>query len=93
MLKVKNTPHAHKRRTPRPPVHKSVATCLKVPDIASILGISRASAYELANSNGFPRIVMGKRLIIPRRAFMEWMEANTVTEKQPNTNQLGGDYL
>lgn len=80
MLKTKSTLKLSKKKKVRPSKHCSVKTCLKVSDIAIILGISRARAYELVNSDGFPRIVMGKRLIIPRQAFMDWIDANTVTK-------------
>ena len=64
----------------RPATIEEAPACLKVPEVAAILGISRARAYELANSTGFPRIPVGKRIVIPKNAFMDWMEANTVTE-------------
>jgi excisionase family DNA binding protein len=47
---------------------------LKVEEVGEILGISRASAYNLARSKGFPSLRVGKRLIVPREAFFRWME-------------------
>lgn len=47
---------------------------LKVDDIAEILGISRGSAYELARRTDFPKIKIGRRIVIPRDAFLKWME-------------------
>ena len=43
-------------------------------DVAKVLGISRAGAYTLMRSKGFPTIYIGKRMIVPRDKLMEWME-------------------
>lgn len=42
-------------------------------DIANILGISRNSAYALCNSKDFPTIRLGKRIIISKDAFVNWI--------------------
>lgn len=47
---------------------------LKVDDVATILGISRGSAYELVRRTDFPKIKIGRRIVIPRDAFLKWME-------------------
>ena len=43
-------------------------------DIAAVLGISCANAYTLMRSKGFPTIFIGKRMIVPRDKFIEWMD-------------------
>lgn len=50
---------------------------LSVPDIAAILGISRAGAYELARSHGFPALRIGSRIVVPKDRFIEWINTNT----------------
>lgn len=45
---------------------------LSVDEIASLLGICRNSAYSLAASGAFPVIRHGRRLLIPRQAFLRW---------------------
>ncbi len=47
---------------------------LSVADAASVLGISRAGAYELAHSEGFPAVRIGNRIVIPRDRFLLWIE-------------------
>ena len=47
---------------------------LSVPDVAKILGISRAGAYELAHSKEFPSMTIGSRIIVPRDKFLLWIE-------------------
>ena len=50
---------------------------LSVPDVASVLGISRAGAYELVRSDSFPSLRIGPRIIVPKERFIEWINANT----------------
>lgn len=50
---------------------------LTVPDLQNALGIGRDAAYELANRADFPKLRVGKRILIPRDAFMRWLEAQT----------------
>ena len=49
---------------------------LSVPDVASVLGISRAGAYELVRSDGFPSLRIGSR-IVPKEKFIGWIKTNT----------------
>ena len=39
---------------------------LSVAEVASVLGISRAGAYELARSNSFPALKIGSRIVVPK---------------------------
>ena len=50
---------------------------LSVPDVASVLGISRAGAYELVRSDGFPSLRIGSCIVVPKEKFIEWINANT----------------
>ena len=50
---------------------------LNANDIAAVLGISRANAYTLMRAKGFPTIFIGKRMIVPRDKFIEWMDLQT----------------
>ncbi len=50
---------------------------LSVPNVASVLGISRAGAYELVRSDSFPSLRIGSRIIVPKERFIEWINANT----------------
>ena len=47
---------------------------LNANDIAAVLGISRANAYTLMRAKGFPTIFIGKRMIVPRDKFIEWVD-------------------
>ena len=53
---------------------------LSVLDVASVLGISRAGAYELVKSDGFPSLTIGSRIIVPKEDFILWIKQK-VSEK------------
>ena len=50
---------------------------LSVPDVASVLGISRAGAYELVRSDGFPSLRIGSRIVVPTGKVIDWISTNT----------------
>lgn len=47
---------------------------LTVEDIGDIMGLSKNEAYELCHSKGFPCVIVGRRMIIPKLAFLKWLE-------------------
>lgn len=51
---------------------------LTVMDVANLLGISRASAYELVREENFPKLkIVQGRTIIPRDRLLEWLDEQT----------------
>ena len=42
-------------------------------DVANALGISRVNAYNLCHAQDFPAIRLGKRILIPKDRFLEWL--------------------
>ena len=50
---------------------------LNVVQVAAVLGISRAGAYELVHSVGFPTLKIGSRIVVPKDKLREWIDANT----------------
>ena len=48
---------------------------LTASQVASVLSISRANAYKLMHSKGFPTIQIGKRMVVHRDKLMEGMNA------------------
>ena len=59
--------------------YEDLPLMLSVPEMATALGISRAGAYELARSEGFPVLRIGNRIVIPKDKLQEWV--NKQTEK------------
>lgn len=48
---------------------------ITVTELQNILGIGREQAYILANSNSFPVRRVGKRIIIYKPTFIEWLKS------------------
>ena len=59
--------------------YEDLPLMLSVPEMGAALGISRAGAYELARSEGFPALRIGTRIVIPKDKLQEWV--NKQTEK------------
>ena len=43
-------------------------------DVAGYLNISLSCAYQVMNSKSFPAIKIGKRLIITKEHFLNWLQ-------------------
>ena len=53
---------------------------LSVVEVQEALGISRSAVYELVHRSDFPKINVGRRIIVPYEAFTRWL--NEQSEKQ-----------
>ena len=53
--------------------YEDLPLTLSAPEVGEALGISRAAAYELARSKGFPSIRIGTRILVPKDKFIEWI--------------------
>ena len=47
---------------------------LTVSQASNILGINKIRMYETVRSDGFPKIQLGNRILIPIIPFLEWIE-------------------
>ena len=45
-------------------------------EMAAALGVSRAGAYELVRTEGFPALKIGTRIVIPKDKLKEWVDQN-----------------
>ena len=55
---------------------------LTVMDVANLLGVSRASAYELVREDNFPKLkIVQGRIIIPRDRLLEWLDEQVRYER------------
>ncbi len=50
---------------------------LTAAELAGALGISKAGAYTLIHSKGFPTLRIGKRLMVPKDKLAAWIDRNT----------------
>lgn len=46
--------------------------CLTVEQAAEALGLCRPTVLDLTHSQSFPSFRVGKRILIPRNALVEW---------------------
>ncbi len=54
--------------------YEQLPLALSAEEVAQVLGISRANAYALMHSKGFPTLKIGKRMTVPKDKLIEWME-------------------
>lgn len=45
-------------------------------DLRKILRIGKSQAYDLVNSQQFHHIRIGRRILIPKQAFIDWLEGS-----------------
>ena len=41
--------------------------------VADLLGVSQSTAYELMHEKSFPTLQVRSRLVVPKDAFLDWM--------------------
>ena len=44
--------------------------------VATVLGVSPSSGYELMHTPGFPVLRVGSRMVVPKEKFIRWVERN-----------------
>ena len=45
--------------------------------VAKVLVIAPSSSYELMHEKGFPALQIGNRIVVPKEAFIQWVEQHT----------------
>ena len=50
---------------------------LNAATVASVLGVSPSSGYELMHEPDFPILKVGSRMVVPKERFIQWVEQNT----------------
>ena len=51
---------------------------LNAATVASVLGVSPSSGYELMHEPDFPVLKVGSRMVVPKEKFIQWVEQNTL---------------
>ena len=49
--------------------------------VVAVLGISRAGAYKLAHSIDFPAFQIGRRIVVSREKFIDWLNRQGEEQK------------
>ena len=50
---------------------------LNVETVAKVLGVSSSSGYELMHEEGFPSLIIGNRIVVPKEEFIQWVKEHT----------------
>ena len=50
---------------------------LNAETVAKVLGVSPSSGYELMHEKDFPALRVGKRIVVPKERFIQWVDQNT----------------
>ncbi len=56
---------------------KELPHVLSAGDLAEVLGVSTATAYNLLHRKDFPTLHVGTRLMVTRDNLLAWMARNT----------------
>lgn len=54
---------------------------LSAADVAAFLGLGLTSTYELLNEARFPKIVHGRRILVPRDRFLDYLDQRIYEEQ------------
>lgn len=54
---------------------------LTASEVGEVLGISRAAAYALVRSDGFPHLRIGNRILVPKDKFIAWIDKQSSSVK------------
>lgn len=56
-------------------------------EVAKELQISRPTAYDLARSDNFPALKVGRRVIVPRVEFERWLSMSAINRLEIETSK------
>ena len=54
--------------------YDQLPVALNALQVAAMLGISRAGAYNLMRSEGFPTLRIGSRMVVPKDKLLAWLD-------------------
>ena len=63
------------------PSQEELSLMMNMTDVAAVLGISKAGAYKLAHSADFPAFQIGKRIVVSREKFLDWLNRQSTEQK------------
>ncbi|HHY80518.1 MAG TPA: helix-turn-helix domain-containing protein [Thermoanaerobacter sp.] len=65
---------------------------MTVRDLKKLLGIGINKAYELTKYKGFPAIHIGRKIIIPKKQLIQWIENQTIIQINEHQSSLEKKY-
>ena len=55
-------------------IDKEKLLCYTIMEVAELCGICYKTAREMVNRSSFPKFRVGRRILIPKEAFHEWLK-------------------
>lgn len=71
--RVKKNPQPTQQPVSQPQTPRMTLT---VPEVAAELHVSKPTAYKIVKEPGFPAFCIGRRVLVDRQGFAEWMRAH-----------------
>ena len=65
-------------------MYNTMPNVLNATQLADILGISRAGAYNLLGRNDFPTLHIGSRKLVSKHHLAKWIEQQVTSQENPN---------
>ena len=57
--------------------YEDLPLVMNVDDVQNVMGLSKTIVYELVNRESFPKIKVGKRILIPKDGFIRWLKSQS----------------
>ena len=54
--------------------------CYDMKTLQEVIPIGKNNLYNLVHSEGFPRINVGKKILVPKKALEEWLDKTAYLE-------------
>lgn len=51
---------------------------MNVDDVMKVLRVSKPNAYKIMGSDTFPKLSIGKRVLVQKEAFLQWLSNPTI---------------
>jgi excisionase family DNA binding protein len=74
---IRNTGAEHQPRTSVPAMDHQERRVWSVEEVADLLGISRAHAYELVARNEIPHLRLGRRIVVPKHVLEDLLSMSS----------------
>lgn len=55
---------------------------LTAEEVSQYLRLGKVSTYKLLKSEGFPSLYINKRVVVPKQAFLQWIDSNISEKKE-----------
>ena len=57
---------------------KAEQLCYDMKSLQEVMPIGKNHLYNIVHSEGFPKIIIGRRILIPKKAFEDWLDKSAI---------------